>query len=76
MSKTPVPCKCKHCGDPLKFIKGRGYVHRHGEMMSMVCKDCLRCFSPAGNRGKCPFCKSIFVTVDHWVAAVPRQEAP
>lgn len=55
---------CMYCGELLKFLDDKGWVHQNGSIYIMECKDC----GYVGETSiRCPKCQSINY-VDHHCA--------
>jgi len=51
--------KCKWCGEELKFIRGKGWVHQDGELYKtklVYPSRCRKCFSKLTSDGYCYKC--------------------
>jgi len=62
---------CLYCGEELRFIRGRGYVHKQGGTYSMFCPTCGWRGSPFPSPTKCPLCGSYELRDDH--CALPKR---
>jgi len=56
---------CIWCGEPLKFIMGRGWVHPEGGLYKMRCDSCRWSGAPYPSPRHCPNCGSGGLRDDH-----------
>ena len=70
VEEKEVHMRCQHCGLPLKFLAGRGWVHPAGGTYMMYCPDCGWKGAPYPSPTRCPICGSRNVRDDHCVSPV------
>lgn len=57
---------CRHCRGPIRFERGRGYVHANGGgSYEMSCPGCGWVGTPYPSPTRCPSCGSTEVRDDH-----------
>lgn len=62
---------CHWCGQPLHYVRNRGYVHPEGGSYMMYCKECGWSGAPWPSPRTCPKCGSAEIRDDH--CALPER---
>jgi DNA-directed RNA polymerase subunit RPC12/RpoP len=57
--------ECIWCGEPLRFVPGRGWVHEEGGSYVMRCRQCGWKGAPYPSPAQCPRCGSEGLRDDH-----------
>jgi len=67
---------CSRCGQLLRFVRGRGWVHPEGGTYAMRCPDCDWTGAPYPSPMDCPQCGSRKLRDDHCVLATDLPSLP
>lgn len=66
---------CQHCGEELRFERGRGWVHQEGGTYKVYCPDCDWAGAPYPSPAFCPACGGEGLRDDHCALLVKKEEA-